>query len=241
MQSLNVNGDPAESAVHLEAGPSRLSPQIKICGLTRVDEALACAELGVNAIGCVFYPPSSRNLTDERARDISRALPPGVWSVGVFVNEGFSEIMKKVEHCGLKAVQLHGREPVELVARLIAEGAAVIKGLFVNGFPALDQAGAYGAHAYLIECAGGPLPGGNAKTWDWKAAAGFSERHPAILAGGLTPQNVSEAIRSASPDAVDVSSGVEIEPGRKDLDKVSRFVEAVSGTKCHRTPRIIFR
>jgi len=204
------------------------TPQIKICGLTRVEEALECASLGVNAIGCVFYPKSPRHLTNEQARAICLALPESVKSVGVFVNETFSQIMQRVEYCRLQAVQLHGRESPELVRRLLQENLLVIKVLFAAGEPAMESVSDYQAPAYLVECGRGKLPGGNALVWNWGDAKGLGEKHPLILAGGLDPENVCQAVDAAAPHAVDVSSGVESAPGRKDLAKVKAFVNAVS-------------
>lgn len=218
-----------QSSGSLSTPVSGCAPQVKICGLTRVDEALACVELGASAIGCVFYPRSPRNVSEEQARSICLGLPSEVLSVGVFVNEDFGFIMGKVERCGVKVAQLHGLESEDLVKRLREEGVRVIKVLFVNGAPALDAAPDYSPSAFLVECAGGILPGGNAKTWDWSVAASFCTEHPVALAGGLNPENVAQAIEAASPDALDVSSGVEASPGRKDLEKVKRFLEAVRG------------
>jgi len=216
-------------------------PQVKICGLTRADEALACAELGADAVGCVFYPRSPRHVSEEQARAVFRSLPTTVCRVGVFVDEPFSKIMQKIERCELKAVQLHGRESPELVDELRQAGILVIKAIFVNGTPSLGMIGSFTASAYLVECAGGALPGGNALAWDWSAAVGVSARQPVILAGGLNPDNISRAIGEALPDAVDVSSGVESSPGRKDIEKVKRLLEAVAFTDCPRKPRSIFR
>jgi phosphoribosylanthranilate isomerase len=215
-------------------------PQVKICGLMDGKEARACTELGADAIGCVFYPPSPRHVSDEQARDLFQCLPAAVCRVGVFVNESFSTIMQKVERCGLEAAQLHGQESVELVEELRGAGLLVIKAIFVKGAPSLDRAGSYRASAYLVECAGGPLPGGNALKWDWSSAAGIAARAPVILAGGLNPENVSLAIQEALPDAVDVSSGVESAPGRKDMEKVKRFLEAVTLTEYSVKRRRIF-
>ncbi len=203
-------------------------PQVKICGLTTVDEAVACAELGANAIGLVFYPPSPRYVSDDQAKAICRALPQTAWSVGVFVNEEISAILQRVEVCGLRAVQLHGQEPPQLVRELHQRGLMVIKALFANGPPTFAEAGNYPfSRAFLTECFGERLPGGNGRMWNWAMAADLVQRYPVILAGGLTPGNVGEAIRAASPAAVDVSSGVEAQPGRKDLQKVHRFLTAV--------------
>jgi phosphoribosylanthranilate isomerase len=204
------------------------SPQVKICGLTTVDEALACAELGANAIGLVFYPPSPRFVSDDLAKTICQALPGSVWSVGVFVNENVPDVLRRVEGCGLRAVQLHGQETPELVRELQKCGVVAIKALFANGRPAFAEAGSYTAsRAFLTECFGERLPGGNGRMWNWAMAANLMQQYPAILAGGLTPDNVGDAIRAAHPAAVDVSSGVEAQPGRKDLNKVQRFLAAV--------------
>ena len=202
-------------------------PRIKICGLTRVEEAVGCAELGANAIGLIFFPKSPRHVTDEQALAISRAVADQAKRVGVFVNAPYEEILRKVEICRLSAVQLHGQESPDLSNRLEKEGVPVIKALFMDGTPALMEADRYEASAFLVECSKGPLPGGNAMTWDWGAAKGFGLSHPLILAGGLSPENVMQAVSSALPSAVDVSSGVEQSPGRKDLDKVRRFINAV--------------
>lgn len=219
------------------------TPQVKICGLTRVEEAVACAELGADAIGCVFYPPSPRNLTDEEAQRICRALPPQTCTVGVFVNESFSYIMDKVERCGLKAVQLHGMETSGMIDDLLREGLIVIKGLFMKRDPFISSAHLYKPSAFLVECGLGKLPGGNAAAWDWAEAADAfpAVNEPFILAGGLSPENIQDAVLKAAPDAVDVSSGVESEPGRKDLDKVKRFMEAVRRCNYPKKPRSVFK
>lgn len=215
-------------------------PQVKVCGLMHIEEALRCAELGVNAIGCVFYPKSPRNLTIEQAEKLCRALPSGVARVGVFVNEDYPFIMQRVERCGLTAVQLHGKEPPRLVQQLMQDGVKVIKAVFANRAPGIGEAASLGAFAYLVECAGGPLPGGNGTGWNWAAAANMSTRLPTILAGGLNAENVADAIRSAAPDAVDVSSGVESSPGRKDVKKVKSFLDAVRSTRLKARARRIF-
>jgi phosphoribosylanthranilate isomerase len=216
------------------------TPQVKICGLMHVEEALQCAELGVDAIGLVFHAKSPRNLSIEQAGEICRALPPKVARVGVFVDEDLPFIMQRVEQCGLTAVQLHGRESASLVQQLLLDGVKVIKAVFINGVPSIRDAAIMGASAYLAECVGGPLPGGNGAVWDWAAAADLSARFPTVLAGGLSSKNVVEAIRSAAPDAVDVSSGVESSPGRKNMDKVKSFLDAVRNTRLQMEPRRIF-
>jgi phosphoribosylanthranilate isomerase len=210
-------------------------PRIKICGLTRVDEALGCAKLGADAIGLVFFPKSPRYVTDKQALTISSAVSDQVKRVGVFVNSSLDEILRKVDVCRLSAAQLHGQESPDLVRKLSDEGIPVIKVLFVDGKPSLAEADQYAASAFLVECSKGPLPGGNAMVWDWGAVKPFGEDHPLILAGGLSPENVVQAVSSARPHAVDVSSGVEASPGRKDLGRVAAFIEAVSD--CRETDR----
>lgn len=218
------------------------APQIKICGLTRPQEAEACAAAGVDAIGYIFYPPSPRCLTAAEARQISQVLPEAVCPVGIFVNETYEAIMSMVEAAGLRAVQLHGRETPALVERLQATGLIVIKALFSKGEPNFDAVDRYSAaSAYLVECMGGPLPGGNALSWNWSTARNLSDIVPVVLAGGLTPENIAAAIVDANPDAVDVSSGVELQPGRKDLTKVRALCLTVSRTVLDRPPRNIFR
>ena len=206
----------------------RETVQVKVCGLTRADEAVACAQAGVHAVGCVFYAKSPRCVTAAAARAIRRALPPEVSCVGVFVDEPFEGVMATASQAGLTAVQLHGNEPPVVVERLRREGLFVIKALFADRAPGLDEAPNYSASAYLVECGQGVLPGGNAHAWEWGRAAALGERHPLILAGGLTPENAAQALRAALPDAVDVSSGVEAGPGRKDIRKVEQFIAAVA-------------
>lgn len=209
---------------------NRTHSHVKVCGLTRADEAVRCTDLGADAIGLVFFPKSPRHVTDDQARAVVDALPPKVTTVGVFVDADFSAIMSRVDGCGLDMVQLHGRESPNLAAQLTAEGVGVIKAFFVDGRPGLTDAQDYDVDGYLVECAKGPLPGGNAMAWDWGAAKDFGNRYPLVLAGGLTPNNVDDAIRCALPAAIDVSSGVEASPGRKDPDKVARLVAAVQGS-----------
>jgi phosphoribosylanthranilate isomerase len=209
--------------------------QVKVCGLTRADEAAACAQAGARAIGCVFYPRSPRRVDDSAAGAIRRALPPDVLCVGVFVDESFDTILASVGRTGFTAVQLHGRETPELVQQLRREGLFVIKVLFAGRAPGIEAAPQYPASAFLVECGRGALPGGNAQAWEWSKAAPLGKRHPLILAGGLTSENAAQAAGEASPDAVDVSSGVESSPGRKDIRKVIQFIAAVSSANARRT------
>lgn len=217
------------------------SPQVKVCGLTLVHEAVGCAEMGADAIGLVFYPPSPRLVSGQRAREISVSLPERVWKVGVFVDEPLPVVMKKAEFCRLNCVQLHGTEPPEMVEALETAGIRVIKSLFVKKRPFLSEADLYRASAYLIESGGGPVPGGAGLSWKWTEAGELAGKRPCILAGGLSAENVGEAIYELGPDAVDVSSGVESEPGRKDISKVRAFIEAVRNAKLRSDSGRIFK
>lgn len=218
-----------------------MTVQIKICGLTNPDEAVACSKMGADAIGLVFYPKSPRNVSIETAKTICGALPRETVGVGVFVNETFDYIMERVTGCGLKGVQLHGKEPPDLVLKLKKQNILVIKALYMNDSPAISDASSYGADAFLVECSRGILPGGNARTWDYKAAAELHGRCPFIIAGGLSPDNIKEAVMLAKPDAVDVSSGVEKTPGTKDLSKVRLFMENVKAANANTEARSIFK
>jgi len=218
----------------------KYTPQIKICGLTEIKDAVQCAYLGADAIGIVFYSKSPRFVTDDRARDICLALPKGIKRVGVFVDETFASIMQKVEKCGIDTVQLHGNEPPQFVDSLRKENLIVIKALFLEKKPAFEDAVNYKVSAFLTECGTGTLPGGNALSWDWEKAKMISRKYPLILAGGLTPENVSQTISLCLPDAVDVSSGVESAPGIKDIEKVKLFISMVSACSLAKRPRRIF-
>jgi phosphoribosylanthranilate isomerase len=157
----------------------------------------------------------------------------------VFVNASYRAVMDVVQFCDLPIVQLHGQEPPQQVQRLRDAGLVVWKALFHRQQPFFDQAGDYNASAFLLECGTGRLPGGNARTWDWAAAAKMKRSRPVVLAGGLDADNIPRAIRLGRPDAVDVSSGVELTPGVKDMQKVSAFIKAVVGTRLDYYPQKI--
>ncbi|MFH2047276.1 MAG: phosphoribosylanthranilate isomerase [Pseudomonadota bacterium] len=215
-------------------------PQIKICGITRVSDAVSCAKLGADALGFVFYPKSPRYIAPDAAREISQALPKEIKTVGVFVNESFSSIMDTVEKSRICAVQLHGNETPQLVADLCKENLIVIKALFIEKKPFIEEVKKYEASAFIVEYGKGTLPGGNALSWEWEKAKTVGENYPLILAGGLSPDNIQTAISLCSPDAVDISSGVESSYGIKDIEKVKSFISIVSGCMLTKTTRRIF-
>ncbi|MFC1882264.1 phosphoribosylanthranilate isomerase [Thermodesulfobacteriota bacterium] len=220
--------------------PHLSGPQIKVCGLTRVEDARACIDAGVDAIGLVFYPPSPRFVEPKRTARIAAAVGGQAVTVGVFVDETYDTIMRRAEDCFLQAVQLHGQESPALIRRLRRQNLTVIKTLFHTRAPYFKDGAAYDASAFLLECGRGRLPGGNAASWPWQTARNFDRRKPVILAGGLTPVNVSTAIRRGSPDAVDVSSGVESVTGRKSSTQIKSFIDAVTASGSQTATRRIF-
>jgi len=214
--------------------------QVKICGITREEDASACVSLGVDAIGLVFYPPSSRHVSREQARCITKLIPGHILTVGVFVDESAETVKTIVEYCGLRAVQLHGVESPSTAEAIKKMNVKVIKAIFMNGTPEPSEMVNYNVDAFLLEAPQGPIPGGTGMRWDWSLVKNLSRSYPVILAGGLNPENVTEAINASLTDAVDVSSGVESAPGIKDIDKVSRFIKSVKSCSFHTTRRILY-
>jgi len=197
--------------------------RVKICGITRLDDALQAAAAGADALGFNFWPGSKRFLSPEAARAIVARLPPFVTPVGLFVNQPREEIRAAAAASGIALLQLHGDEsPAD------CEGHAlpVVKALRLAGPADLDAVARYPAAAALLLDAPGDGFGGSGRTFDWSLARRAAGSKPILLAGGLDPENVAAAVREARPWAVDVSSGVEISPGVKDPERVARFVRA---------------
>jgi phosphoribosylanthranilate isomerase len=197
--------------------------RIKICGVTRLEDALLAARLGADALGFNFWPGSSRHVTAASAQAIISRLPPFVTPVGVFVNQSEGEMRAIAAESGIQVFQLHGDEPPELCARL---PLPVVKAIPVDQVATLSRLLSYEVQAFLLDTPSRGY-GGTGRPFDWSLAEGVSEVAPVILAGGLTPENVADAVRAVRPWAVDVASGVESSPGVKDADRMSRFVHAV--------------
>lgn len=204
-----------------------MAVRVKVCGITTPDDGVMAAKAGATAIGLVFWPGSPRFVDRAMARRIVDALPCFVLRVGVFVDQSLDMMTRTSEDVGLDVIQLHGSEPPEMVACLPRR---VLKAVRVGDDSILEEIRQYESAGILLDTKDEQRPGGTGKTFDWRSAQQVRARVPfLVLAGGLTPENVSAAIKSVGPDAVDVSSGVESTPGRKDAGKLEAFVEAVRG------------
>lgn len=209
--------------------------KVKICGITNWTDARKSAEAGADFLGFNFYAKSPRYITAAAASRIIRRLPKGVKTVGVFVNETEENILKTAQIAGLQQVQLHGDESAETVARL-RRNFPVIKALRVDRKTEASLSDFANADGLLLDAVNGNQFGGTGKTFDWKVAGDTRIKKKLFLAGGLTPENVKEAIRIGRPYAVDVCSGVEMRPGKKDAQRVTAFMRAVRGAKPARKP-----
>ena len=208
--------------------------RVKICGVTRVEDAVRAAYLGADAIGLNFWPRSKRCVDVATAREIVAALPPLVMAVGVFVDQSPDEIRHAASGAGLSAVQLHGAEGVAACAGHAIPVYKAFRCAARDGSPGLpwaDEVAAYaGEVAGVLLDAAGAGPGGTGRACDWTLARALAEELPVLLAGGLTPENVAEAIAAVRPWGVDVASGVESSPGVKDPDLMARFIRAAKET-----------
>lgn len=194
--------------------------RVKICGLMCVEDALAAAQAGADALGFVFAEGRHR-VTPEQARAMIAALPPFVSTVGVFVNEDAAIVRQVADFCRLDLLQFQGDEPPDYCAGFQRR---MIKGFKVKDQDSLARLEGYDVAAYLLDSYVAGQSGGTGRTFDWELVRGVKAARPVILAGGLTPANVSRAIAIVQPYAVDVSSGVENASGRKDHEKMIEFV-----------------
>ena len=197
--------------------------RVKICGITRPEDALAAAAAGADAIGLVFAE-SPRRVTPRQAAEILAALPPFVTPVALFVNQRPEHIRSVCEPLGIRTVQLHGDEGPEVVDQL--HKFCVIKAFRIGSRADLAPVAAYASAAILLDARVRGRRGGTGQAFEWSLLDGFEPPGPLILAGGLGPQNVAEAIRRVRPFADDASSGVERVPGEKDPARVRAFVAA---------------
>lgn len=197
--------------------------RVKICGITSVDDARLAVSAGADALGLVFAP-SPRRLSPDSAAAILASVPPFVTPVAVFVDASLDPILDLTAALGISTVQLHGGESPELVNLLRAHGLKVIKAFRVASSSDLDHLDRFHPDAFLLDSRVPDKLGGTGLAFDWSLAVPIAARLPVILAGGLNPDNVADAVRTVRPYAVDCSSSVESAPGRKDPDKLRTFV-----------------
>jgi phosphoribosylanthranilate isomerase len=198
--------------------------KVKICGLTNVEDALAAVAAGADFLGFVLWERSPRHVTVESAREIARQLPPGTARVGVFVDATIEQVMLSLRVCDFSGLQFHGQETPAYCRQF---GVMTTKAFRIRDAASLSALSAFDTDAFLLDSQVEGRPGGTGETFDWTLAAQAKKfDKPIFLAGGLTPQNVAAAVRAVRPFAVDVSTGVEVSPGKKDHQKMRDFVAA---------------
>lgn len=197
--------------------------RIKVCGMTRLADAMGAVTAGVDALGFIFAAKSPRRIAPEQAREIIAALPPFVAAVGVFVDEDVKQVEEIVRYCNLTVVQLHGSESPAYCAKM---PCLVVKSFSLPGSPDF-LAYQYVVSGFLLDTFHDKLAGGTGQTFDWSILNKIQPSGPLVLAGGLGPHNVGEAVRMVHPFAVDVNSGVETAPGLKDIARIRQVVAEV--------------
>lgn len=198
--------------------------RVKVCGITNLDDAIMAVEYGADALGFVFYKGSKRYISPKEAQRIISKLPPFVITVGVFVNQELGEIRSTREQAEFDIVQLHGDEPPAFCKNF---GGRAIKAIRVKDNEAPREVESYSAEAILFDKHSNESYGGTGVSFNWEILRNFHTSKKVILSGGLSPENVAQAISIVNPYAVDVSSGVEGRPGKKSPEKLKRFIEAV--------------
>ncbi len=201
---------------------------VKVCGITNYEDARGAADAGAEALGLVFAE-SPRRVSVEEARELAAALPKDVLKVGVFVNEEPEEVLRIAREVGLDYAQLHGDEGPEIVTAIREGGVKVIKALRVRDTAALAVMDSYGADLYLLDAWSEKARGGTGTRFDWGLAKSLKGRDNILVSGGLGPENVRDAVSFFEPWGVDASSSLESAPGRKDHERVRRFVFAAKG------------
>jgi phosphoribosylanthranilate isomerase len=204
---------------------SDVDVKVKICGITNVEDALAAAQAGADAVGFMFYEKSPRFVTLEQAEAIHQQLPPYIIRVGVFVNPEDELVSAALSHCGLTILQFHGDEPNDFCHQF---GVMSMKAFRMKDGSSLQQLADYTTDAFLLDSYVAGKHGGTGEKFNWDLAIEAKKfKRPIFLSGGLTPENIAAAVKKVEPFAVDVSSGVESAPGKKDHKKIRDFITAV--------------
>jgi phosphoribosylanthranilate isomerase len=199
--------------------------QVKICGITNEKDALCAVGCGATALGFIFYPFSPRNIKPADARKIIHVLPDELVKVGVFVNEKAAEIKRMMKYCGLDMIQLHGDESPEFCREF--PSAQVIKAVELKNEADFVYAKSYHVGAILVDSRHAGLYGGTGKKANWDLACRIKNKKPLILSGGLNEDNIAQAIKDVAPHALDINSGVESKPGKKDHAKLARIFDII--------------
>ena len=199
--------------------------QVKICGITNQEDALFAARCGAAALGFIFYPFSPRYIKPEDAGKIISVLPDALVKVGVFVNENVAEIKRVMEYCGLDMIQLHGDETPEFCREF--PSARVIKAVYLKNEADFVYAKSYHVGAILVDSRHAGLYGGTGRKANWELACRVKNKKPLILSGGINEKNIAEAMKTVVPVALDINSGVESEPGKKDHAKLARIFDII--------------
>ncbi len=199
---------------------------VKFCGITRLEDALCAVEAGADFLGFIFYANSPRHITPEKAAEIISQLPEEVKKVGVFVNESMFSILRIVDTCGLDVIQLHGNETPEFAEKVGPEW--IWKAFSLNDESQIPEVCGFPCQSLLLDSSNDNQCGGTGKTCNWSLARKVAEQKTVVLAGGLNPYNILDAVTRVKPVAVDVNSGVEIMPGIKDHDKIKEVMSIIN-------------
>ena len=199
--------------------------QVKICGITNTQDALVAAQCGASALGFIFYPPSPRYIKPEEAKKIISVLPDKLIKVGVFVNEKPKNVKKIMEYCPLDMIQLHGDETPEYCRQFRA--SIIIKAVELKNRNDLKRVLDYDVAAILVDSRHAGLYGGTGKKSNWELACGVKNKKTLILSGGLNEENIAEALKTVAPAALDICSGVESSPGKKDHKKLAHIFDII--------------
>lgn len=199
--------------------------EVKVCGMTRSEDALAVTRCDAAAVGFIFYPPSPRHITPQNAKKIIDVLPENLVRVGVFVNQEADDVKQIIELCGLDMIQLHGDEAPDYCRQF--PPAMIIKALELKSDDDVRRALDYDVAAILVDSRHAGLYGGTGKISNWDLAFRLKSQKPLILSGGLSADNVDDALKIVAPDALDINSGVEDAPGKKNHEKLRQLFDVI--------------
>jgi len=212
---------------------------VKVCGITRIGDAYSAVESGADALGFIFYPKSQRPITPEKAKEIIQKIPGSMGRVGVFVNQEIQAVKEIVSFCGLHLIQLHGDEPPRYCRQFPM--STLIKAVSHWAEEGIQRLENYSVRAILVDAHEPGRYGGTGKNSDWALALRVKKTHPLILAGGLNEENIKRAIETVRPCAVDINSGVETSPGKKDPHKIREILQIIRATDKDEAPGNLFR